>query len=233
MAKEKINLQNHDEQGIIRRDNAKSVVFNLPELNGMNKSCLGYYFPRSRNRFGHKNSLQDGFSKCILSLKNSNRLAIDYFYNRIAERLSDNQFVVVAVPPHTQGFPIHGIGILAKKLAENHPNIIDGTRCLYRYETIEALNQGGKRDKRVHLSSIRVDNEDLIKNQHVLLLDDIYTTGNSLDVCRELLEGAGAKTVKPYVLGKTQREYIGHPENYKLNRKIAEDMENCKLNHMY
>lgn len=175
-----------------------------------------YAYPKHLNRFNKEiNENHDAFSSFILGLKEQYEFFIQHFYNRIKPKLSDKEFVIVVVPPHTQGNGCNtGIGILARRLSGG--NIIDGTKSLYRHKEINKLSSGGDREEIIHMRSIRVENEDLIKNKHVLLLDDIITTGNSMSACQKLLKRAGAKTVKCYSLGKTTRT-----EHYKQNEESA------------
>ncbi|MGK7941984.1 MAG: ComF family protein [Crocosphaera sp.] len=53
---------------------------------------------------------------------------------------------------------------------------------------------------------MEIQNKSLIKEQKVILLDDVLTTGNTVKACQELLLEAGAKEVKIIVLGKTIRD---------------------------
>ena len=79
----------------------------------------------------------------------------------------------------------------------------DGSDCLLRFRGVERLSSGGDRNVGVHLNSIEVNNRksDLIRNQSVLLIDDVCTTGNSIKACRKILSDAGASEVKCIVLG--------------------------------
>ena len=62
------------------------------------------------------------------------------------------------------------------------------------------------RDLQEEISSLTVRNKNIIKNQQVLLMDDITTTGTSLKAGKIVLKRAGAKIVALLALGKTQSD---------------------------
>src|SRR5207248_321232 len=99
------------------------------------------------------------------------------------------------VPGHDPAKIGKGLKTLSAELAKNGDRI-DGSDCLVRFKKIDKLAHGGDRSKDVHLNSVRVENSDLIKDRHVLLLDDVTKTGNSLTACSELLMAAGARSVE-------------------------------------
>ena len=59
------------------------------------------------------------------------------------------------------------------------------------------------RDLQEEIRSLTVRNENIIKDQQVLLMDDITTTGTSLKAGKYVLEQAGAKIVALLALGET------------------------------
>ena len=55
----------------------------------------------------------------------------------------------------------------------------------------------------VHLKSIRVENRELIQGKQVLVLDDVQTTGNSLQACLQLITEAGAAIARSLSIANT------------------------------
>ena len=88
-------------------------------------------------------------------------------------------------------------------MARRH-NRIDATAALARTVKIEKLSQGGSRDASVHEASIRVRDASSVVGKAVILLDDVTTSGNSLNVCRSKLLDCGARRVKMLAIGKTR-----------------------------
>ena len=62
---------------------------------------------------------------------------------------------------------------------------------------------GGERNLQKEIRSLTVRNENIIKGQQVLLMDDITTTGTSLKAGKIVLKRAGAKIVALLAIGKT------------------------------
>ena len=149
---------------------------------------------------GNKASYPE-FSGRILDLKDGKDNATPYFNERIEPELQDG-IVIVVVPSHDPAKLGGGLKKLAGVLAQNGKRV-DGSDCLVRTQKIDKLARGGDRSKDVHMRSVSVARPDLIKGQHVLLLDDVAKTGNSLSAGRDLLLAAGAQSVECATIGKT------------------------------
>lgn len=118
--------------------------------------------------------------------------------------LSSGNAAVCVVPPHRVGTCTRdGIGLVAKELCKERPDVANGRRCLYRHTEIKKLSGGGERSLQIHLDSIRASYPYFFRGRDVLLLDDIATTGFSLCACRLLLLRAGAASVRMFALAKT------------------------------
>ena len=63
---------------------------------------------------------------------------------------------------------------------------------------------GGKRDRKDHIGGVFcVTNSASVKGKHVLLIDDVITTGATLNEAARVLKKAGVKSVRAIVLAKT------------------------------
>ena len=60
---------------------------------------------------------------------------------------------------------------------------------------------GNERKKNVR-GAFSVDNEQKIKGKRILLIDDVYTTGATLNECAKVLIEAGAKSVDTLTVAK-------------------------------
>jgi predicted amidophosphoribosyltransferase len=137
----------------------------------------------------------------ILDLKDDKAGAPEHFAEMIEPELSDD-IVIVTIPSHDPAKPPGGLQKLAARLAEKG-NRVDGSRCLVRTQKHDKLAHGGDRSKDSHLKSMEVRNTHLIKGKNVLLLDDVTTSGNSLEAGSDLLLKAGARFVRRAAIGKT------------------------------
>lgn len=170
---------------------------NLPDI-----FYLGVYQPLTGECEGDFDFTE--YTSKIWDLKKVKLSVIEEFADCISSNLQGDFEGFVVVPPHHNGKDNSGIRILAQKVVDKM-KLIDATSCLIRHKTIHRLSTGGNRSSETHLQSIKVVNQEVIKGKKLLLLDDVSTTGNSLNACQKLLESAGAKSVKCFVLGKTTR----------------------------
>lgn len=163
---------------------------------------LGLYRSWSAHKAaGGDSSNYDRHSKRILDFKESKADAIAEFQAKVNPLLGDD-FVIVVVPSHDPAKGPGSLHRLAAGLAGTRGRV-DGSSCLVRHTRISKLATGGDRSKQVHLNSIRVDHRDLIRGREVLILDDVYTSGGSMEACMDLLRTAGAAEVRGVVLGRT------------------------------
>ncbi len=71
---------------------------------------------------------------------------------------------------------------------------------------MQKKSTGGKRDLTSEVESLTIVNESIVKDKQILLLDDVTTSGASLNAGKLRLEKAGAKLVVMFALGLTESE---------------------------
>ncbi len=158
---------------------------------------IGLYHPWR----GGTNPDFDAFSANILELKRCG--LVDHFADMLCRYVDASTLdVVCIVPSHCASGDGNGIRRVASLLSQKL-DLRDACHCLHRHTTINKLANGGCRSVNVHLRSIMVRDAAAIRNQRVLLLDDVTTTGNSLHACRDLLLASGAATVVCFALAQT------------------------------
>ena len=93
--------------------------------------------------------------------------------------------------------------MIAKHIAKNFKNL--QYQCNLLYKIKDTLPQS-KLDKEKRSQNIRgayyIKNGQMIQNKKVLLLDDIYTTGNTVNECSKMLKQVGAKEIGVLTLAK-------------------------------
>jgi len=154
---------------------------------------LGFYCPKDDENFNE-------YSYSILELKNKKERAINSFLQKFRNVLSNEDIAIITVPPHTSTNPSSGIRELAIQLVQLYPKFTNLVFCLERFKN--SIRNHTIED---HLKSIRVSNQSLVKDKKVILIDDVLTTGSSIQACSKLLLDSGAKSIKVIVLGKTMR----------------------------
>lgn len=153
--------------------------------------CLFPYFPTRLRP-------QDEISNEILAFKDGNRDTIKTIF-KIIESLSKqakrNLFqnsIIVVVPPSKikKNFktPCHKLAKMILFEYGKAYSITDGTKYLYRYIDKKSAHQGGSRSVQIHLDTIKslVFGKPEIQRK-IIIIDDIFTTGNSMEACRQIL----------------------------------------------
>lgn len=158
-----------------------------------------------------KNPKADRLTKLILDLKNpacSNHTnAVQIFGKKLSKELEDfitkdEPIYIAIVPSHTENNISKGLISIVRHIKQVY-NIASSKNPLVRTYTIEKLASGGGRSIDIHLDSIAVIDGAIPSDAKVLLLDDVTTTGNSLNACKKLLYDHGAGLVIVIALAQT------------------------------
>ncbi|WP_444905081.1 ComF family protein [Microbulbifer sp. CnH-101-E] len=156
---------------------------------------------------GGQNPRHTGASVQLLKFKNGDNQAIHFFTNHVETKLraaipAGTSFSVATVPSSTEGKAHKGFGPMIRLLKGKFPEIKNSANLLKRISSIETLHKGGARTKNVHQNSlIAVDS--IVTGHKVVLLDDVTTSGNSLEVATQLLQQKGADVILTLALCKT------------------------------
>ena len=81
-------------------------------------------------------------------------------------------------------------------------------KVIVRTIEVQKSTQGGPRDKGRHKETMKVTKPDEVQGRIVLIVDDIWTSGATMNACRELVMEAGAKKVFTAAVGKTVSSYF-------------------------
>lgn len=163
---------------------------------------LGVYYPkRNVQHFQHDHS------KFILRLKDGDDEAIRYFESLLCSVLSEtNEFVVCPYPSSKVGYASMPLQRLVHIACERLPSCINGHQVIFRKQSVQKKSLGGSRNFSLEVGSIEVRNADIIRNRQVLLIDDVTTTGKSLQAGAAVLYDSGAELVVKLGLAQTYGE---------------------------
>lgn len=143
----------------------------------------------------------DVISKKILDVKDKRKSGITFFVNAIDE-LIQKDITVCVVPSHERSERNEsGISLVARELARR--GRIDKVDYLLRTRSIDKLATGGNREKQLHYDTIGVNETMCVSGDVVLLVDDVTTSGASLEACHDILIRHGAETVAMFALGQS------------------------------
>ena len=92
--------------------------------------------------------------------------------------------------------------LIAREISKK-ANIGLVTNCLYKTKnTIEQSKLNREEREKNAQNVYELKNGKIIENKKILLLDDIYTTGNTVNSCCEVLKQANPKKIGVLVLAK-------------------------------
>lgn len=157
------------------------------------------YYPYDKGTNPH----WDQNSGLILDVKDNLPKGINHFADILQPILSNNEYVICIIPTHEEGVKPSGTRSIAKKLCRSP--VIDGTDVIYRIKERPKKTNSGDRDLKSEIESLEIRDKHLIMGRQVFLLDDVTTTGGSLQAGKILLEQSGADLVVTCALGKTCR----------------------------
>jgi len=194
--------------------------------------CLGFY--KSTTNFCEVVT-EDDFTHELLKIKNRDKNVINQYSLKVLSILKSykkylKDSVICTVPSSTEGRTNTGITQFAEALLKASI-FIDGIHLLKRSHTLPKNSTSSHRTtKDDHLRTIFIEKDSLIKNKTIFLIDDIRTTGISLESCREILETTGAAEVITMSLGQTvlMNDYINNPSH--PARKKQSEYFQLKLN---
>lgn len=179
------------------------------------KSLPSWYFPdKCSDCTQNTHEYTKGFS-CVEYDDTVRQMVIDFKYHgkayyakSIAEIMYDkfqsmnlNIDYIIPVPLHSDREKERGFNqsfLLAKHLS-NWTNIQVKKDILYRCRHTESQNKLPLKKRKKNLSgAFKVLENGYLLRKNILLIDDVYTTGNTVDACAKELIGQGAKNV--YIL---------------------------------
>ena len=82
----------------------------------------------------------------------------------------------------------------------NDPHFTIDNGMLSRTQEVESQHGGGQRNIQTHLNSIQAAD---VNGKIVCIMDDVWTTGCTMNACTQLVAQAGAKKVYTLAIGRT------------------------------
>jgi hypothetical protein len=165
--------------------------------------ALGRYFPTADPR--HATS---ALSANILRLKNDDAIAptLGRAFGLALSPLDWAPKYIVPVPPKPSQ-PRNRFAELLKAAARHLPRdsvTLDGLKCI---KEIEGYKQMNALDRQEAIRGAFKSNYNW-NGTGILLLDDVYTTGETVKECARVLARSGAGEVRIVTLGKDQRAFL-------------------------
>lgn len=134
-----------------------------------------------------------------------------YLYKFFAEIMLNNCIfidtcdIILPVPIHKKRFAKRGYNqsdLIAKYIAKKR-NIEYSNKVLIKVKNNLPQSTLNKTNRHENvLGMYNVINSQKIQNKNILLIDDIYTTGSTVDECSKVLKQNGAKSVNVLTIAK-------------------------------
>ena len=92
--------------------------------------------------------------------------------------------------------------LIAKEIA-NQTNLELVNNCLIKTKNIKEQSKLNKEERKQNIQGVyELKNQQLIENKKILLIDDIYTTGSTVNECSKILRQGNPTDIGVFVLAK-------------------------------
>jgi hypothetical protein len=172
------------------------------------KAIFGSYYSKTYQLLQHENDWRSkALSDWKAGLENDGTARLEAEVKAVLFEIATSRpdVVIAAVPPHNA----FGRGLLGEKMEE-----LGLEQPLVRVYDVARKRGSFERDLYIERASLRA-REALVCSKEVLLLDDVCTTGFSLNAGRDILLAAGARSVELRALLEADLGYIGELANKK------------------
>jgi len=116
--------------------------------------------------------------------------------------------IIISIPLHKQKEDTRGYNqslLIAKELSKQL-GIPEGSNLLRRVRYTRSQSLLAKAERYINVKdAFRVRDVDKISGRSILLVDDIFTTGSTLDECSRVLKAAGARMVVGAVIASGRK----------------------------
>ncbi|OXT08732.1 amidophosphoribosyltransferase [Thermoanaerobacterium thermosaccharolyticum] len=161
--------------------------------------CMEYehIFSRSISAFEYDETMKSLIARFkYYKERNLSEFFAEYMYKYIKD--ADIKFdVIVPVPLHRTKLDERGYNqaeLLARELSYRFDIIM--SKPLRRIRNTKSQTEFSREERMKNLKgAFKVVYEDMVKNKIILLVDDVLTTGSTLDECAKVLKEGGAKDV--------------------------------------
>lgn len=173
--------------------------------NGVEKDGDLFYFFHYIASRNNTDNFDERSKIFLINFKNGRSETVQSVFEQLKPHLNNASFSICAVPPHNAYWQGNdGPHKLARKIVQSisaeNKQVIDATDCVVRTKNAKSRKFGGDIEFK---DTLTISNIDKIKDKDVLLIDDVYTTGKTVEYIEKLLKDNGAGKVVKFVVSKT------------------------------
>ena len=173
--------------------------------NGVEKDGDLFYFFHYIASRNNTDDFDERSKNFLIDFKKGYNDTVQSVFEQLKPHLNNASFSICAVPPHNAYWQGNdGPHKLARKIVQSmsagNKQVIDATDCVVRTKNAKPRKLGGNIDFK---DTLIINNIDKIKNKDVLLIDDVYTQGETIGYIENLLKTNGAGKVIKFVVCKT------------------------------
>ena len=168
---------------------------------------INYYFDEHIYFFEYQGMIR----KIIIDYKFNDKA---YLYKTIVNFLLKNEKIfkilksydtIIPVPISKQRKKERGYNqseLIAREIAKRS-QIEFNNKCLFKIKNIIEQSKLNKEDRQKNIQGVyRLEKLEMLKNKKILLLDDIYTTGSTVNECSKILRQAQLEKIGVLTLAK-------------------------------
>lgn len=173
--------------------------------NGVEKDGDLFYFFHYIASKNNTDNFDERSKIFLINFKNGRSETVQSVFEQLKPHLNNASFSICAVPPHNAYWQGNdGPHKLARKIVQSmsaeNKQVVDATDCVVRTKNAKPRKFGDGIDFK---NTLTISNIDKIKDKDVLLIDDVYTTGKTVEYIEKLLKDNGAGKVIKFVVCKT------------------------------
>lgn len=144
-------------------------------------------------KFQNQSYLSTFFAKSLLNHKKMSRILEKYD-------------IIIPVPMYRKKEKRRGYNqtaLIAREIAKAYKNLVYDGKSLQKIKDTKMQSSLDKTERRKNIkNAYKVINQQKIKDKKIILLDDIYTTGSTVNECSKVLKQSGAKEILVVTIAK-------------------------------
>lgn len=165
------------------------------------------YFDKSRSALVYN----DKSKKAILGFKHSDQthasISFANLMTRAGNELIEKSDIIIPVPLHPKRLwfrRYNQAALLAKDIAKksNKKSVLDLLKRIHHTPTQGLMNKSKRKENVKNAFAVNPKFAEMVHGKTILVVDDVFTTGATLNACAQTLKKAGAKEVYTLCLAR-------------------------------